>query len=91
MDLLVGDGSANQISDQIKDVLFAKSAENIEAIRPNVAASIFDGEDVDMSSDVDLDAEYEEDGEIESDVNLDSVFPFKNGTTNRNMTICFII
>lgn len=43
MDLLVkDDANASQISDKIKDMLFAKSAQNIESIRPNVAASIFD-------------------------------------------------
>jgi len=49
MNLLVTDGSSSQISDHIKDVLFAKSAENIETIRPNVAASIFDG-DINLDS-----------------------------------------
>lgn len=66
MDLLVTDGSAAQISDQIKDVLFAKSAENIEAIRPNVAASIFDG-------DINFDQE-EEEGEFENDVEIEAEY-----------------
>ena len=42
MDLLAKDESSSQISDKIKDILFSKSAEKIEAIRPTVAASIFD-------------------------------------------------
>jgi len=42
MNLMVKNESPSQISDQIKDMLFAKSAERIEAIRPNVASSIFD-------------------------------------------------
>jgi hypothetical protein len=65
MDLLVTDGSSSQISDKIKDVLFAKSAENIEAIRPNVAASIFDG-------DVNLDTEEGGEVEFESDVSVET-------------------
>ena len=65
MDLLVTDGSSSQISDKIKDVLFAKSAENIEAIRPNVAASIFD-------SDVNLDTEEGGEAEFESDVSVET-------------------
>ena len=65
MDLLVTDGSSSQISDHIKDVLFAKSAENIETIRPNVAASIFDG-------DVNLNPEEGEEEEFASDVEIDS-------------------
>jgi len=63
MDLLVTDGSSSQISDRIKDVLFAKSAENIETIRPNVAASIFD-------DDVNLDSQ-EVSTEFESDVDFE--------------------
>ncbi len=42
MNLMVKNESPSQISDQIKDMLFAKSAERIEAIRSNVASSIFD-------------------------------------------------
>jgi hypothetical protein len=68
MDLLVTDGSSSQISDRIKDVLFAKSAENIETIRPNVAASIFDDDvnldfqevSTEFESDVDSEPETEE-------------------------------
>jgi hypothetical protein len=66
MDLLVTDGSSSQISDKIKDVLFAKSAENIEAIRPNVAASIFD------DGSVDLGAEEGGEVEVESDVSVET-------------------
>ncbi len=42
MDLLVADESPAQISDKIKDILFAKSADKITNMRPAVAASIFD-------------------------------------------------
>jgi hypothetical protein len=68
MDLLVTDGSAAQISDQIKDVLFAKSAENIETIRPNVAASIFDGDvNFDSSDEVEFDSDVNVDSESETE------------------------
>ena len=64
MDLLVKDESPSQVSDAIKDLLFAKTASKIEDIRPQVAASVFDG-DVNLDEpqgeavdvDVDLDAE----------------------------------
>ena len=65
IDLLVTDGSSSQISDHIKDVLFAKSAENIETIRPNVAASIFD-------DNVNLDPEEGGVEEFVSDVEIGS-------------------
>ena len=56
MDMLVKDDeSASQISDKIKDILFAKSAEQIETIRLNVAASIFD----EPVSDEEIEAEVE--------------------------------
>ena len=42
MDMILTDESPSQISDKIKDVLFAKSAEKIDALRPAAAASLFD-------------------------------------------------
>lgn len=42
MDLIATDGSAVDISDEIKNVLFSKSAEKIEDMRPHVSSSIFD-------------------------------------------------
>lgn len=59
MDLLVKDESPSQISDKIKDILFSKSAEKIEAIRPQVANSIFDSH---VESDQETDFEQEAEG-----------------------------
>ena len=42
LDMITTDESPSQISDKIKEVLFAKSAERIEAQRPNISASMFD-------------------------------------------------
>ena len=41
IDMMVADQSPSDISDSIKDLLMQKSAENIETIRPVVAASMF--------------------------------------------------
>jgi|TARA_B100001996_G_scaffold291004_1_gene231197 hypothetical protein len=41
MDMIAADDSASQISDKIKDVLFAKSAGKVDAHRPNAANSLF--------------------------------------------------
>jgi hypothetical protein len=41
VDLIATDSSASDISDLIKDALFAKSAEKINSIRPEVASSLF--------------------------------------------------
>ena len=49
MDLLVSDESPSQISDKIKDVLYSKSADKIQGIRPDVASQLFD-KDVDLDN-----------------------------------------
>ena len=46
IDLMVADASPSDVSDKIKDVLFAKSSEKIDGIKPNVAVSMFDNTEV---------------------------------------------
>ena len=41
VNLIGSDASASDISDKIKDALYAKSAERIDAIRPTVSATVF--------------------------------------------------
>ena len=45
VDLIATQQSASEISDKIKDILFAKAAEKIDYIRPEVATSLFGDED----------------------------------------------
>ena len=45
LDMIATDESPSQISDKIKDLLFTKSAEKIDAFRPAVAQSIFNKEE----------------------------------------------
>lgn len=45
LDMIVDDQSPSQISDKIKDLLFAKASEKIDGFRPAVANSMFDGEE----------------------------------------------
>lgn len=45
MDMIISDGSPAEISDHIKNILYTKSAEKIELIRPSVAASLFNKEE----------------------------------------------
>jgi len=54
VNLIGSDSSASDISDKIKDVLYAKATERIEGVRPTVGASVF--------GDSDLDTEEEQDG-----------------------------
>lgn len=41
MDMIIADESPSNISDTIKDMLYTKSAEKVDAFRPDVAASTF--------------------------------------------------
>ena len=44
VDLIATDASASDVSDKIKDALMAKAAARIDALKPNVATSVFDAE-----------------------------------------------
>jgi len=41
IDMIASDESPSQISDKIKNILFTKSADKIDAIKPNVASTLF--------------------------------------------------
>ena len=41
VNLIGSDASASDISDKIKDALYTKAAQRIDAIRPTVGASLF--------------------------------------------------
>ena len=45
MDMMVDDASASQISDKIKDLLYAKSAERVDSYKSTAANSLFGSED----------------------------------------------
>jgi len=44
MDMIIADESPSTISDRIKDMLFAKSAERVDNFKPAVAANTFGDE-----------------------------------------------
>tara|TARA_B100000965_G_scaffold32199_1_gene23826 strand:- start:482 stop:685 length:204 start_codon:yes stop_codon:yes gene_type:complete len=46
IDLIATDGSASDVSDRIKDVLYAKSAERIDHFKAPVANSMFNDAEV---------------------------------------------
>ena len=41
LDLMIDDESPSEISDTIKDILFAKTADKIDEFRPEVAQKLF--------------------------------------------------
>ena len=44
VDLIATDASPSDVSDKIKDALMAKAAARIDALKPDVASSVFDAE-----------------------------------------------
>ena len=45
LDMITTDESPSQVSDKIKELLFAKSAEKIDTYRPSVSNSMFGNEE----------------------------------------------
>ena len=64
LDLIASDQSSNDISDAIKDALYAKSAEKIDALKPTVSSNIFDEpqNEVEDETTVEPEEESQEDG-----------------------------
>jgi len=69
IDMMVSNESPSEISDKIKEILMQKSAENIDKLRPTVAASVFgvpqDSEETE--TEVETEVETEEDSEEQSE------------------------
>ena len=61
MDLIATDASASDVSDKIKDALMAKAAARIDALRPEVASSVFDAEAPEEEEEVSDEQPTEED------------------------------
>ena len=72
MDTLMNDDiSASDASEKIKDILFAKSADKINTIKPDIASHLFN-QDVDSDEKVKyLNPAETEEPSAETDVNLD--------------------
>ena len=64
LDLIASDQSSNDISDAIKDALYAKSAEKIDKLKTTVSTSIFDEpqNEVEDETTVEPEEESQEDG-----------------------------
>ena len=65
MDMMATDESPSQISDKIKEILFTKSAERVDAFKTDVANGVFGDVDVE---DEELDDEVVDEVEVEDEV-----------------------
>ena len=64
MDMMTTDESPSQISDKIKEILFNKSAERVDAFKTDVANGVFGDVDVE---DEELDDEVVDEVEVEDE------------------------
>ena len=68
MNMMVADDSASQVSDKIKDVLFAKSAERVDAYRQDVANSLFGNQEPEVEDEVETEVEAEAETEVGDEI-----------------------
>ena len=68
MDMIVKDDSASQVSDKMKDILFAKSAERVDAHRQEVANSLFGNQEPEVEDEVETEVEAEAETEVGDEV-----------------------
>ena len=54
IDLIANNGSASDVSSKMKDLLYTKSAEKVEALRPGFSSAMFD-----QSTEVETEPEQE--------------------------------
>ena len=67
MDMIIADDSPSQVSDTIKNALFAKSAERVAAFRPDVASTMF-ADDAVEEEEVEAEDETEVESEAETEI-----------------------
>ena len=60
IDLIATDSAASEVTDKLKDILFTKSAERIEAQRPNISGSMFDEPEIEVEEEPESTEEPEE-------------------------------
>ena len=71
MDMMVADDGASQVSDKMKDILFAKAAERVDAYRQEVANSLFGSPEVEVEDEVETEVDAEADIEVEDEVDTE--------------------
>ena len=59
LDLIAQDSKSAEISDKIKDVLYTKSAEKVEALRPGYSTAMFDDSEVEAEPEQEVAQEEE--------------------------------
>ena len=79
MDMMAADASASDVSDKIKEILYAKTAEKVDAARPLVGAELFGDEvpeveeeptdETEVTNELETEVEPQEEEESDETVN----------------------
>ena len=79
MDMMAANASASDVSDKIKEILYAKTAERVDAARPLVGAELFGDEipevedeptdETEVTSELETEVEPQEEEESDETVN----------------------
>jgi len=59
VDMVVSDAPSSEVSDYIKSLLFAKTSEKVDALKPEVAAGLF-GAEIETENEDEIETEEEE-------------------------------
>jgi len=68
MDMMVADSSASQVSDRMKDILFTKSAERVDAYRQDVANSVFGNQESEVEDEIETEVDAEAEAEVGDEI-----------------------
>jgi len=68
MNMMVADDSASQVSDKMKEILYAKSAERVDAYRKDVANSLFGDQEPEVEDEVETEVDAETETEVGDEV-----------------------
>ena len=74
IDLIATGGSPNDVSDKMKEILYAKAAERIDIARPYVANAMFgqEFEYPEVQDEYEDEIEYEDEGEVSNEYETDT-------------------
>ena len=72
MNMMVADDSASQVSDKMKEILFAKSTERVDAYRKDVANSLFGDQEPEVEDEVETEVDAEAETEVGDEVETET-------------------
>ena len=79
IDLIATGGSQSDVSDKMKELLYAKAAERVDIARPYVANAMF-GQEFEVPTEDEVDTETEAEAEVEAETETEVGDEFETDT-----------